>query len=84
MLSRMSESEWTKILRRLEYRVYGSEIMESAKPYACRYDASAGTSNWTVQRVVGRISQIAEVYKREVRDLPWSGYRTAVAIERIA
>src|ERR1700678_1220398 len=28
-----------------------------------------------------RISQIAEVYEREIRDLPWSEYRTTVVIE---
>jgi transposase len=28
-----------------------------------------------------KISEIAEVYEREVRDLPWSEYRTTVVIE---
>jgi transposase len=28
-----------------------------------------------------RIQEIAEVYEREVRDLPWSEYRTTVVIE---
>jgi len=28
-----------------------------------------------------RIKEIAEVYEREVRDLPWSEYRTTVVIE---
>jgi len=28
-----------------------------------------------------RIGKVAEVYQREVRDLPWSEYRTTVVIE---
>ena len=75
----MKNNDWTRILGWPGYRVYRSEIDEQAK-----------TLRLWVRRKLGKfvcsgcgraVSEIAEVYEREVRDLPCFEYRTTVAVE---
>src|SRR5262249_9929290 len=80
-LGRMSESEWTKILRWPGYRVYRSEINEAAKTLRLWVRRKRGNRKLECSGCGRRIQQIAEIYEREVRDLPWSEYRTTVVIE---
>jgi transposase len=77
----MSESEWTKILGWPGYRVYGSEINEADKILRLWVRRKRGNRKLECSGCGRRINEIAEVYEREVRDLPWSEYRTTVVIE---
>jgi hypothetical protein len=77
----MSESEWTKILRWPGYRVYRSEINEQDKTLRLWVRRKRGNRKLECSGCGRKIQEIAEVYEREVRDLPWSEYRTALVIE---
>ena len=77
----MSESEWTKILGWPGYRVYRSEIDEEAKTLRLWVRRKRGNRKLECSGCGQRIGKVAEVYQREVRDLPWSEYRTTVVIE---
>src|ERR1700722_4037950 len=77
----MSENEWTKILGWPGYREYRSEIEEEAKRLRLWVRRKRGIHKLEWSGWSRRISQVAEVYEREVRDLPWSEYRTTVVIE---
>ena len=77
----MSESEWTKILGWPGYRVYRSEINEEAKTLRLWVRRKRGTRKLECSGCGRRIQEIAEVYEREVRDLPCFEYRTTVVIE---
>src|SRR5437588_938518 len=76
----MRESEWTKILRWPGYRVYCSEINEESRTPRLWVRRKRGSRKLQCSGC-GR-TEIAEVYERVVRDLPWSEYRTTVVIER--
>src|SRR6266478_3231916 len=77
----MSESEWTKILGWPGYRVYRSEINEEAKTVRLWVRRKRGNRKLECSGCGRRIHEIAEVYEREVRDLPCFEYRTTVVIE---
>jgi transposase len=77
----MSENEWTKILGWPGYRVYRSEIDEGAKRLRLWVRRKRGNRKLECSGCGQRIGKVAEVYEREVRDLPWSEYRTTVVIE---
>jgi transposase len=77
----MSESEWTKILGWPGYRVYRSEINEAAKTLRLWVRRKRGNRKLECSGCGRKINEMAEVYEREVRDLPWSEYRTTVVIE---
>ena len=74
----MSESEWTKILGWPGYRVYRSEINEEAKTVRLWVRRKRGNRKLECSGCGRRIHEIAEVYEREVRDLPCFEYRTTV------
>jgi transposase len=77
----MSESEWTKILGWPGYRVYRSEINEQAKTLRLWVRRKRGNRKLVCSGCGQRVKGVAEVYEREVRDLPWSELRTTVVIE---
>jgi transposase len=77
----MSESEWTKILGWPGYRVYRSAINEGAKTLRLWVRRKRGNRKLECSSCGRRIHEIAEVYEREVRDLPCFEYRTTVVIE---
>ena len=77
----MSESEWTKILGWPGYRVYRSEINEGAKTVRLWVRRKRGNRKLECSGCGRRIHEIAEVYEREVRDLPCFEYTTTVVVE---
>ena len=75
----MKNNDWTRILGWPGYRVYRSEIEEQAKTLKLWVRRKPGKF---VCSGCGRaVSSIAQIYEREVRDLPCFEYRTTVAIE---
>jgi transposase len=78
----MSESAWTKILGWPGYRVYRCEINEEFKKLRLWVRRKRGNRKLECSGCGRRIEGIAAIYEREVRDLPWSEYRTTVVIER--
>jgi transposase len=79
----MSESEWTKILGWPGYRVYRSEVEvnEEGKTLRLCVRRKRGNRKPECCGCGRRVNEIAETYECEVRDLPWSEYRTTVVIE---
>src|SRR5712691_3582264 len=77
----MSESEWTTILGWPGYRVYRSEINEDSKTVRLWVRRKRGNRKRVCSGCGQAVKEIAEVYEREVRDLPCFEYRTTVVIE---
>ena len=72
----LRNNDWTRILGWPGYRVYRSEIDEEAKALRLWVRRKSGGR---VCSGCGRsVREIAEVYEREVRDLPCFEYRTTV------
>ena len=77
----MRDSDWTKILGWPGYRVWRSEINELAKRLKLWMRRKRGNLALVCSGCGRRVHGIAEVYEREVRDLPCFEYRTTVVIE---
>jgi len=77
----MSASEWTKILGWPGYRVYRSEINEDSKTVRLWVRGKRGNRKLVCSGCGQAVKEIADVYEREVRDLPCFEYRTTVVIE---
>ena len=77
----MKDSDWTKILRWPGYRVYRGEVNEKAKTLRLWVRRKRGNQVRICSGCGQRVRGIAEVYEREVRDLPWSEYRATVVVE---
>jgi transposase len=80
-LGGVRDSEWTKILGWPGYRVYRSEINESAKTLRLWVRRKRGNGKLVCSRCGKRVHEVVETYEREVRDLPWSQYRATVVME---
>jgi transposase len=77
----LRDSDWTKILGWPGYRVWRSEINESAKRLKLWVRRKRGNRALVCSGCGRRVHGIAEVYEREVRDLPCFEYLTTVVIE---
>ena len=77
----MRDNDWTKILGWPGYRVWRCEIDEPAKRLKLWVRRKGGNHALVCSGCGRRAHQIAEVYEREVRDLPCFEYRTTVVIE---
>jgi transposase len=77
----MTDNEWTKILGWPGYRVYHSEINAAGKTLRLWVRRKRGNRKLVCSGCGRRLSEIAESYEREVRDLPCFEYRTTVVIE---
>src|SRR5260370_560312 len=80
MLS-LRNSEWPKILGWPGYRVYQHEVDERAKALKLWVRRKSGNRRLICSGCGQRVSEIHEVYEREVRDLACFEFRTTVAIE---
>lgn len=77
----MKNSDWTKILDWPGYAVYQHEIDEKAKTLKLWVRRKRGNRRLICSGCGRKIIEPADVTEREVRDLPWSGFRATVAIE---
>lgn len=81
ILGGVRDSEWSKILGWPGYRVYRSEINESAKTLRLWVRRKRGNRKLVCSGCGKRVGEMVATYEREVRDLPWSQYRATVVIE---
>jgi transposase len=79
--SKEQEQDWTKILGWPGYRVYHYEINEKAKTLKLWVRRKSGNRKLVCSGCGRRVQAIHEIYEREIRDLPWSQFRTTVVIE---
>jgi len=77
----MRETDWTKVLRWPGYRVYRHEINESAKTLKLWVRRKRGNRKLVCSGCGRKLSEAYDTYEREVRDLPWSEFRTTVVVE---
>ena len=77
----VTDSEWTKILGWPGYRVFRSEINETAKTLRLWVRRKRGNLKLVCSGCDRRVREIVASYEREVRDLPWSEYRATVVVE---
>jgi transposase len=77
----LRDSDWTRILGWPGYRVWRSEIDEAAKRLKLWVRRKRGNRVLVCAGCGRRVQEIAEIYEREVRDLPCFEYRTTVVIE---
>jgi len=77
----LRDSDWSKILGWPGYRVWRSEIDEPAKRLKLWVRRKGGNRALVCSGCGRRVHGIAEVYEREVRDLPCFEYLTTVVIE---
>jgi transposase len=77
----LRESDWTKILGWPGYRVYRAEIDEGTKTLKLWVRRKPGQRRLVCSGCGRRVSEIREVYEREVRDLACFEYQTTVVLE---
>jgi len=77
----LRDNDWTRILGWPGYRVWQSEIDEPGKRLKLWVRRKRGNLVLICSGCGKRVREIAEVYEREVRDLPCFEYRTTVVIE---
>ncbi len=77
----MRDSDWTRILGWPGYRVYQQEIDEQAKTLKLWVRRKSGNRKLVCSACGRRVTQIHDIYEREVRDLPCFQFRTTVVIE---
>ena len=77
----MRDNDWTKILGWPGYRVYRTEIDEGAKTLKLWVRRKPGNRKVVCSGCGRRVSEICEVYEREVRDLACFEYQTTVVLE---
>ena len=77
----MGETDWSRVLGWPGYRVYRHEISEQAKTLKLWVRRKRGNRKLECSGCGRKLSEVYDSYEREVRDLPWSEYRTTVVIE---
>ncbi|HEV2380260.1 MAG TPA: ISL3 family transposase [Terriglobia bacterium] len=77
----MRDSDWTTILGWPGYRVHRAEINEATKTLKLWVRRKSGQRRLVCSGCGRRVSEIREVYEREVRDLACFEYQTTVVLE---
>ena len=77
----MRDNDWTKILGWPGYRVYRTEIDEAAQALKLWVRRKPGNRKVVCSSCGRRVSDMVEVYEREVRDLACFEYQTTVVRE---
>ena len=75
------DDDWTRVLGFPGYRVYQHSIDEERKRLTLWIRRKRGNQVVTCGGCGRRVSQIHEVYEREVRDLPCFEFQTTVVVE---
>jgi transposase len=75
------ENDWSKLLGWPGYRVYRHEIDEKARALKLWVRRKRGNRKLVCSGCGRKLSQVHDMYEREVRDLPCFEYRTTVVIE---
>jgi transposase len=77
----MRENDWTKVLGWPGYRVYQREIDEQGKTLKLWVRRKRGNRKLVCSGCGRKFTEVYDIHQREIRDLPWSEYRTTVVIE---
>lgn len=77
----MRDNDWTKVLGWPGYRVYQHEIDERAKTLKLWVRRKRGNRKLVCSGCGRKFTEAYDIHQREIRDLPWSEYRTTVVIE---
>ena len=77
----MRETDWSKVLGWPGYRVYRHEIDEAGKTLKLWVRRKPGNRKLVCSGCGRKFTDAYDSYEREVRDLPWSEYRTTVVVE---
>jgi transposase len=77
----MGENDWTRILGWPGYKVYRHDLNEGGKRLKLWVRRKRGNKQLICSNCGKAVQEVAETYEREVRDLPWSEYKTTVVIE---
>jgi transposase len=77
----MRDNEFTRILDWPGYRVFRHEIDEIAKTLRLWVRRKRGNRKLICSGCGRKFTEAHDSYQREVRDLPWRKYQTAVIIE---
>jgi len=77
----MRDNDWTKILGWPGYRVYQQDIDEEYKGVKLWVRRKRGNRRLVCSGCGRRVTEIVEVYEREVRDLPCMEFQTTVVLE---
>lgn len=77
----MRDSDWTKVLGWPGYRVFQSEINETAKTLKLWVRRKSLNRKLVCSGCGRGVTGIHEIYEREVRDLPCFDYKTTVIVE---
>ena len=77
----MRGNDWTRVLGWPGYKVYRHEMDERGKRLTLWSRRKRGNKQLVCSGCDKLVKEVAETYEREVRDLPWSEYKTTVVIE---
>ena len=77
----MRDNDWTRVLGWPGYKVYRHEIDEPGKRLKLWVRRKRANKLLVCSGCGMPTSEIVASYEREVRDLPWSMYRTTVVVE---
>ncbi len=81
ILRAMADNDWTRILGWPGYKVYRHELDERGKRLKLWARRKRANKQWVCSGCGKLVSEMAESYEREVRDLPWSEYKATVVVE---
>lgn len=77
----MRGNDWTKVLGWPGYRVYRQEIDEKGKSSQLWVRRKRRNRKMVCSGCGRRVSELHDIYEREVRDLPCFEYRATVVVE---
>lgn len=77
----MRDNDWSRVLGWPGYKVYRHEIDDRAKTLKLWVRRKRGNRQLVCSGCGKQVSAIAEIYEREVRDLPCFEYLTTVVVE---
>jgi transposase len=77
----MRDNDWTRVLGWPGYKVYRHEIDEAGKRLKLWVRRKRAHKHLVCSGCGKLVGEMVDSYEREIRDLPWSEYKTTVVIE---